>query len=561
MISWTEFQHRKASSSEIDRWFNVDVPPNIGIVCGSISGIVVPDIDGPEGEVSLHDLRLPRTRTAKTPHGRHLYYRHPGVIPTRTRLLPGMDVRAEGSYVVAPPSVGTDGTYAWEDESGVATLPAEIVQLFMADRRGPNEVPPGKGLSPLLTTVREGERNEAGTRLAGSLLNHDYRPDEAFAVMTLWNKKNEPPLSDEELVGIISSVARTHGRSRATVRPVVDLVAELIPGNEFIEGEPALPPAVWGEGSRTLAIEGEPTLFFGPVGTCKTTMAQNVVIRRLGLATSPLLGLAVPVDNRPVLYVAADRPRQIARSFRRLVIEGGESWRKVLCDRLKILKGPPPFDLRQEPRRLAELAMEVGAGMVVLDSLSNIVMELSKDESGAAYNTAVQFCVAEGVEVLAITHDRKQHANSSNLGIDDVYGSRWITSGAGSVVAIEGEPGDTRLRARHLKQPEDCVGPLSFILRKQTGDLELVEMPDLLAHLRDAGEEGLSATDASRFLYSGISHATTERARRELTSLVDAGLAVRNDRGKAHRWVSAESRESGVLIENTHGVRYAPFTA
>ncbi len=94
----------------ITRWWADTPDANIGIATGAVSGIIVLDVDGEDGEASLAALErehgsLPETPTALTGKGRHLYFAHPGVpVPNRTRVAPGLDVRGDGGYVVAPPS-------------------------------------------------------------------------------------------------------------------------------------------------------------------------------------------------------------------------------------------------------------------------------------------------------------------------------------------------------------------------------------------------------------------------------------------------------------------------
>jgi hypothetical protein len=101
---WSEFQHRTASAEECERWFSTDTDRNVGIVTGAISNIVVLDVDGEQGERSLLSLGvMPATPTVRTGRGRHLYFRHPG-FPVRNSVAikPGLDVRGDGGYVVAP---------------------------------------------------------------------------------------------------------------------------------------------------------------------------------------------------------------------------------------------------------------------------------------------------------------------------------------------------------------------------------------------------------------------------------------------------------------------------
>jgi putative DNA primase/helicase len=112
-------------AGQISTWWSKWPDANIGIATGAISGIVVIDIDGPQGLATLQEFvskhgPLPHTATVRTARGWHRYFRIPAgkVIPCSTGT--GLDVRGDGGYVVAPPSVhATGAVYRWcEDANG-----------------------------------------------------------------------------------------------------------------------------------------------------------------------------------------------------------------------------------------------------------------------------------------------------------------------------------------------------------------------------------------------------------------------------------------------------------
>ena len=71
---------------------------NLGIATGPVSGLVVVDVDGPEGEAALRKLglALPPTLEVQTGRGRHLYYTVPDGAATKT-LAVHLDVRGAGA--------------------------------------------------------------------------------------------------------------------------------------------------------------------------------------------------------------------------------------------------------------------------------------------------------------------------------------------------------------------------------------------------------------------------------------------------------------------------------
>lgn len=117
-IKWEDYQKRKPTVDEIKEWWTRWPEANIAIVTGTISGVVVIDVDKPnEGMKAVSEyLQTSKVPTAMTPRGGyHLYFKAPEKpIPNNARLLSGCDFRGEGGYIIAPPSKnGTGKAYHW----------------------------------------------------------------------------------------------------------------------------------------------------------------------------------------------------------------------------------------------------------------------------------------------------------------------------------------------------------------------------------------------------------------------------------------------------------------
>lgn len=128
LIPWEAYQKKRATEDEVRRWFARWPDMNIGIVTGSISGVVVVDIDTEEGRENIERVIPPSLpfAVAKTPRGgRHLFFRCPDKpISNNAGAIPGADFRGEGGYVLAAPSVSEKGVgYRWIAEPGPC-LPA-----------------------------------------------------------------------------------------------------------------------------------------------------------------------------------------------------------------------------------------------------------------------------------------------------------------------------------------------------------------------------------------------------------------------------------------------------
>lgn len=325
----------------------------------------------------------------------------------------------------------------------------------------------------------------------------------------------------EDLSDLADHVAVNFGPSRS------DKHGRLIAGDAFILDRPDSTPAAWGDGNEILWAEGEPLLIAGPAGVGKTTLAQQVMLAGIGLRPDAL-GYKVQPMTR-VLYIAADRPPQAARSLERMVTPDD---RDVLHQHLVFWKGPPDRDFAKHPDELTRMCQLVNADTVIIDSLKDVAIGLSDDEVGAALNSCIQRALVNGVQVLALHHYRKRsqdHAKAEPKSLDELYGSTWITAGAGSVVSLWGAAGDPVVSLRHLKQPAEEVGPLQVTHDHDRGHSSIQQGVDLLQQLRMRGRQGMTASVAA-CLMTGKDKPTEnekQKARNRLARFEKDGLAVR----------------------------------
>ena len=113
------------NTDRIRDWWTRWPDANIGIVTGQVSGIVVVDVDpdkgGLESWAELQDIhgRIDTLTSLTGGGGMHLWFQAPAgeLKSTTSEIAPGIDTRAEGGYVVAPPSLHISGRrYEWEAE-------------------------------------------------------------------------------------------------------------------------------------------------------------------------------------------------------------------------------------------------------------------------------------------------------------------------------------------------------------------------------------------------------------------------------------------------------------
>jgi hypothetical protein len=198
----------------IERWWCRWPGSNIGLATGS--GLCVLDSDGEEGEAGLRSRHLPPTPSARTTRGWHRYFA--GDLPSRGSLLPQVDLKGAGGYVVAPPSVHPSGAaYVWAeglspDDLDIAPVPDWIFRL--AHRAGDGRrLARGDWARFAGRTVAEGCRHTTLARLAGKVLASTLDPELSAELLSAWAEARcDPPLPPQEVMQVISDIAAREAR-------------------------------------------------------------------------------------------------------------------------------------------------------------------------------------------------------------------------------------------------------------------------------------------------------------------------------------------------------------
>jgi hypothetical protein len=204
----------------IAQWWQQEPEANIGVATGAASHCFVLDIDGEDAEAELKKLEeqhgaLPPTIEVITARGRHLYFEWPDM-PVRNsagKVGPGLDIRGEGGYVLAPLSVHPTGrAYAWSVDTANAFAQAPAWLLTKANGgngtgNGAIATPPSEWRDLVRDGVGTGARNASLAKLTGLLLR---RRVDAVVVLELLRCVNamrcRPPLPDNEVEQIVASI-------------------------------------------------------------------------------------------------------------------------------------------------------------------------------------------------------------------------------------------------------------------------------------------------------------------------------------------------------------------
>lgn len=369
---------------------------------------------------------------------------------------------------------------------------------------------------------------------------------------------------DMERLGLrVTEAARNGGVDQALLDELVRAAEpgtgtgpppEAVDAGSFVFDEPTDPAAIrlWGDDTQIGWAAGEGFMLVGPDGVGKTTLGQQLALARCGLRDQ-VLGMTVASAGQRVLYIAADRPRQAARSMRRMV---GDLDRQLLEERMTVWRGPLPAMLNEDRSILARLAKQFDAGTIVVDSLKDVAVDVATDEAGGRIAAAFQHLIATGVELLVMHHPRKpgleQHRRPRELA--DVYGSRLIFGAFGSVVMLWGDPGDAIVELRHLKQPVDEIGPWNIRHDHVAGRTTVETGTDLVQLVLNASTAGLTATAAAGLVYEKETPTKNEveRTRAKLDRLCSNGRLVKmpGRRGSAAGSNAGGAAEQAVYLFN-----------
>lgn len=216
VIQWTEYQSRRPEDAELVKWFGNGSKNNIGIVTGDISGIAIVDLDSVKAVEFWKTQKFSLTPLVKTGKGYHLYYCYrEGVRNFQKRDdLPDIDLRGDGGFVVAPPSIHPSGAqYLWVTGKGLDDLPfADLPEIVFAQK--PEDKIP---LKELYQGVEKGSRNDALARLTGSWVNDGLSFNDCLENARLWNGKNEQPLPYREVEKTVRSIFEKHHKEQNVI--------------------------------------------------------------------------------------------------------------------------------------------------------------------------------------------------------------------------------------------------------------------------------------------------------------------------------------------------------
>jgi hypothetical protein len=269
--------------AQVTEWWTVEPEANIGVATGG--GRFVLDLDSFEARERLEaaGIVIPADApVATTGKGAHIWFA--GTMGNRTGVVEKVDVRGDGGYVVAPPSVHPNGgTYTWasgEPFGKPLPLPPPALLSLLGNNRpqATPAQPAGDWVSQLLGGVGEGGRDDACTRLAGYFLGKGLPAEAVQAVLRAWAALCTPPFPESDVRKCVESIASREGGAPTSQAPraadLVQATLDLIAG----KGKPARSTGLK-DLDQMLGGGFEPgttTLLGGRPGTGKTALMLQI---------------------------------------------------------------------------------------------------------------------------------------------------------------------------------------------------------------------------------------------------------------------------------------------
>ena len=235
--------HSATTDAETIRaWWGAESRANVAIAMGAASGLFVVDVDPRNGgDQTLADLEsahgsLPAMLRARTGGGgEHLFFRLLPGMKVRSgnhRLGPGLDVKADGGYVIASPSYvvvpgeatkpGYEGPYAWANVSEPVAAPSWMLTLAAPPPPAPPSTHEPSGAAPvararaylaMMDPAISGSGGHAATWRAAVAMVRGFSLSPGDAFDLLWcdyNPRCKPPWSERDLHHKVDSATRAN---------------------------------------------------------------------------------------------------------------------------------------------------------------------------------------------------------------------------------------------------------------------------------------------------------------------------------------------------------------
>ncbi len=484
---------------QIQKWWSKYPTANIGIATGKISGglvVIDMDIDEDTGVIGYYSLlewqkehgSFPKSWLCFTGReGYHLYLHSDTEIQNRVGVMDGVDIRGDGGYVIAPPSVHANGRrYEWKyapEDLPLADAGPPLNALLSI---------PGNNTDDHFqtpATIPEGERN---TTLFKQACSMRARGDPEAAILAAIAATNQsichPPLTQNEINGLVKSAMRYQpGPTRSvtvengTIKPVKQhepILAVTAAELDQMEIEPIewlvkdlLPVG--------LSVLGAPSKYY------KSYMALGLC---LGICTSGRF-LGHQCQKHACLYFDLESTKRRPKERIRQILNG-----KPAPDNLYIITGADDVGRIGdgfERQLIEQLTQHPEIKLVVIDVFQKIRPAAKRNQTGYDRDyddlkVLKQVADQYDIGILLIHHTRKMRDTGDVF--NELSGSVGIMGAVDAAWVITRESRDSDESTLHVTGRDMDNQSLQMRFNKQAFQWEYLGTAEEMAEAREMDE-------------------------------------------------------------------------
>lgn len=456
MTNWLQYNHERATAQQVDSWFANLSGAGVGAVTGKVSGMVVLDVEAdcptPIGDILR---RWPTQLVARSGGGGwHLYYSYPkgrGRVSNRVRVFEGADLRADGGFIVLPPTLHPSGRrYEWATKGPMGAFPDELTDM----RSRPSSEEGDGWITEALRGVSEGGRNDACARLAGYFFKKGMAYDVVEALLLDWNERNDPPMPVREVRVTARSIERSHASAGTQFTSVQfeddrDTVAGGQAGARGAEGSfdvvrmADYVKAYGGEGVSWAVEDWLPdasiTFLVSPPESYKTWLLLDLAVSVA--ANVPFLGAYRVNSPGPTMIIQQEDSHAGLTDRLALIVEqklgmqakiDGDVWQVPSMPDLPIYVHPSRMLRFDNPRVLEEMERqiaEIRPRVVLIDPLYSVTAQVDNYMADLANQMMVLKTWRDRYGCsFVLAHHSKKNVDPDSTAREDSWGSQFLNA-------------------------------------------------------------------------------------------------------------------------------------
>lgn len=451
MMNWLQYTHSRATRDMVENWFKNLSGAGIGVVTGKISNMVVLDVES-YCKTPIEELlkMYPTQMYSRTGSGGyHLFYQYPtGVskVSNRVGIFEGADLRADGGFIVLPPTIHpSGGRYEWIKRGIPGTFPKALLELESQPK-----VQSDGWITEALRGTSEGGRNDTCARLAGYFFKKGLNSDIVEALLMEWNERNDPPLPIREVRTTIKSIERSHavGSSQFTQ---VEFTNDTTPEEEDKKQESTFDvmkmvdyvKGYGGDGVSWLVNDWLPdksiTFLISPPESYKTWILLDLAVSVA--AGVPFLGQYEVLQTGPTLIIQQEDSHSGLTDRLALIVEqkmgavaniDGNTWQVPTMPDIPIYVHPSRmlrFDNKKVIEELEKQIEAIKPKVILIDPLYSTTASTDNYMSDLANQMMVLKTWRDKYGCsFVIAHHSKKNLDPDSTAREDSWGSQFLNA-------------------------------------------------------------------------------------------------------------------------------------